>query len=1077
MSDTLPIEIDLDSSVLGAQDTVLSRPRSMAAMAMAMAMAMATLLTTGWISYRQMRSVSEGDHWVSHSYTVIHELDQLASALLVAETAQRGFIITGNNGYLEGFDLAVQGSNQALAGLKRLTGDNPAQQKRLANLAGPIQAKLGELNGTLKLRQDKGFRAAQDEVITNRGKAYMEQIGHLIAETKAEELQLLSARAATKKAGNEHMSLLLTGGGLLAVLMLILVFFQLWKETIRRARSEAELRSHRNRLAEHSAHLAATNADLLHEITDMAHAEVDRRGRDERFRALIAAGTDVMYRMSPDWSEMHQLNGNNFIAETKSSNHNWLQEYIYADDRLRVRAVIDEAIQTKSTFELEHRVLLVDGSVGWTFSRAIPMQDVNGKIIEWFGAASDITERKRAEIKLQSAMAKAEQELRYSENKFATLFNKAPFPATLSRLPGYEYADVNEAWMRKFGYTKEEAIGKTSLELNIYRDRAIWSGTTGDVAQGKPVHNLEQLVFSRSGDEFTVSIDVNKIEIDGENYSFIFAQDITERKENETILSKYKNHLEELVLERTKELEIARQQAEAANTAKSEFFANMSHEIRTPISSVLGLAQLAINAETDPKQLDYLEKIQISGEHLLSIIDAILDFSQMEAGKLNIEKTDFDLNEIERKLADMLTQKAVGKGLKLSFDFDPGIPMLCADSLRISQILLNYIDNAIRFTEQGEIVIRAIIAENDKDDLLLRCEVQDTGIGISTENMAKLFLPFQQADNSITRKYGGSGLGLAICNRLVKLMDGEVGIKSEVGKGSTFWFTVRLDKSKEKKEGLFAGEANMVSALQGAHILLVDDDDINRLVATTFLQRAGADVSIAKNGKEALHLLRQIRFDCVLMDIQMPVMDGLETIQVIRGDPSLAGLRVIAMTANASNDDREHFLVAGMNDFISKPFKSKSLFNVIEKWLPAGPSQIGPTYIPAEFHFKTTSSSIDDSSIADFYFVEVAHFAGKIPIEMCTFVLNVVESGRLDLIKIMAAMERKDMAEVRAVAHHMATSVMMIGAKELTALCRELAKARSARNLEQTRKIFGQLDPLLERIEVQVKNIIENLQL
>ena len=249
---------------------------------------------------------------------------------------------------------------------------------------------------------------------------------------------------------------------------------------------------------------------------------------------------------------------------------------------------------------------------------------------------------------------------------------------------------------------------------------------------------MEQLLFSKSGDAFTVSIDVNRIEIGGENYSFTFVQDITERKQNETVLAEYKNHLEELVLERTKELNIARQEAEGANTMKSEFLANMSHEIRTPMSSVLGLAQLALDAETDPKQLAYLEKIQISGEHLLGIIDDILDFSQMEAGKLKIEKMDFFVDEIANKLADMLTQKAVGKGLKLSFNFDPDIPMLCGDPLRLSQILLNYIDNAIRFTEQGEIIIRAIMLEKDCNNFLLRFEVQDTGIGISSENMPKL---------------------------------------------------------------------------------------------------------------------------------------------------------------------------------------------------------------------------------------------------------------------------------------------------------------------------------------------------
>ena len=1047
----------------------------MTAMAMAMAMAMAILLTTGWLSYRQMKSMSKDDHWVTHTHTVIYELDQLTSALLVAETSQRGFIITGNERYLEGFNQVVRGTRQRLVNLKYLTGDNPAQQKRLANLEGPIQAKLDELNVSVKIRKDKGFQAAQREVVTDRGKAYMEQIGHLIEESKTEEMRLLSSRGAAKNAGGERMRQLLMGSGLLAMLLLILVFYQLWKETIRRTRSEAQLRSDRDQLAERSVYLVAVNADLQHEIKDLEHAEASLQGRGEQFRALIAAGTDVMYRMSPDWNEMYQLNGNNFIAETTSSNPNWFQEYIHPEDRPHVRAVIDKAIQSKSMFELEHRVLLLDGSVGWTFSRAIPMQEESGKIIEWFGAASDITARKQEEMRLQVAMAKVEQELRYSENKFSILFNKAPFPAALSKLPGYEHADVNEAWIKKFGYTKKEAIGKTSIELNINRDHASRSEMIDNIIIGKPVHNLEQLLFSRSGDAFTVSIDVNRIEIGGENYSFTFVQDITERKKNETILAKYKDQLEELILERTKELEIARQEAVAANAMKSEFLANMSHEIRTPMNSVLGLAQLVLDIEIDPKKIDYLEKIQISGEHLLGIIDDILDFSQMEAGKLNIEKTDFDLNEIKAKLSDMLTQRAAGKGLKLSFDFDPDIPMLCGDSLRLSQILLNYIDNAIRFTEKGEIIIRAIMPEEDINDLFLRCEVQDTGIGISPDNIGKLFQPFQQADNSTTRKYGGSGLGLAICNRLAKMMDGEVGIKSELGKGSTFWFAVRLEKSKGKKEDTISNDSNITFSLQGAHILLVEDDDINRLVATRFLQHAGADVSIAKNGKEALDLLHHMHFDCVLMDIQMPVMGGLEAIKKIRADPTLAGLRVIAMTANASNRDRENFIRAGMDDFISKPFKSKFLSTIIAKWIPACMSSIGCIDMPTASDAEKKFLSNDDSNSTDFDFTEVAHFAGKIPNEICIFVLRVVESAQADLIKITLALKDKDIAAVREIAHHMSTSVVMIGAKELTGLCRMLAKGKNVDNLEQIGTIVNQLGPRLERIEVQVKKILDNL--
>ncbi len=386
---------------------------------------------------------------------------------------------------------------------------------------------------------------------------------------------------------------------------------------------------------------------------------------------------------------------------------------------------------------------------------------------------------------------------------------------------------------------------------------------------------------------------------------------------------------------------LQQRQSEEASRAKSIFLSNMSHEIRTPMNTIIGMTQLALRNEKDQKQRDYLNKIYKAGEHLLGVIDDILDFSKIEAGKISLEITSFSIEQIRQTLATLFAWKAAESNLKLLFDFDPGIPRdLSGDLLRLNQILINYTSNAIKFTRQGEIIIRARKLEEGQGTVLLRFEVQDSGIGISEEQQAKLFHAFQQADSSTSRTYGGSGLGLAISKRLAELMGGEVGVESVPGKGSTFWFTIRLGNGWSAPEDLPAAQAENTKEadwgkLKGARILLAEDHPFNQEVAVEFLERYGANVRIANNGVEALDLLRQSKFDCVLMDVQMPVMDGLETTRQIRTDAALSNIPVIAMTANASGEEYDFCVEAGMNDFIGKPFSADSFYTTIARWLPA----------------------------------------------------------------------------------------------------------------------------------------------
>jgi CheY-like chemotaxis protein/nitrogen-specific signal transduction histidine kinase len=390
-------------------------------------------------------------------------------------------------------------------------------------------------------------------------------------------------------------------------------------------------------------------------------------------------------------------------------------------------------------------------------------------------------------------------------------------------------------------------------------------------------------------------------------------------------------------------LEKARDQAEAASRAKSTFLANMSHELRTPMNAIMGMTSLALRHAEDPKLQDQLQKIDSASKHLLHVINDILDISKIEAERLTLEHADFRLGEVLENLMSLVGHKASEKGLKLNIDLPAGLParMFNGDPLRLGQILLNLAGNALKFTPGGSITLRARIVVDNADDLLLRWEVQDTGIGISTEDQQRLFTAFEQADGSMTRRYGGTGLGLAISKRLAQMMGGEIGVESEPGRGSTFWFTVRLRKAASAATvpppspgaSRRAPDERLLDAHAGARILLAEDEPVNQEVSRGLLEDAGLSVDLAADGSEAVALASRNRYDLILMDMQMPNLNGVDATQAIRRDSLNTATPILAMTANAFEEDRQTCLAAGMNDFVAKPVEPDHLYEALLRWL------------------------------------------------------------------------------------------------------------------------------------------------
>jgi two-component system, sensor histidine kinase and response regulator len=405
-------------------------------------------------------------------------------------------------------------------------------------------------------------------------------------------------------------------------------------------------------------------------------------------------------------------------------------------------------------------------------------------------------------------------------------------------------------------------------------------------------------------------------------------------------------HLEELVAERTRELAMAKEFAESASRAKSTFLANMSHELRTPMNAIMGMTDLAMRHTSEPKLRGQLTKVTIASKHLLSIINDILDISKIEAERLQLEKLPFKLGELLENLMSLLRHRAEEKSLLLRFTVAPEIARLTllGDSIRLGQILLNFTGNAIKFTEKGEIAVNVSLLAEEADTVLLRFEVKDTGIGIAPADQSRLFTAFEQADNSMTRKYGGTGLGLAISKRLAHLMGGEIGLESTVGAGSTFWFSARLDKTGDIIPPTLPAvadspEQRLRAQYAGTRILLAEDEPVNQEVSRSLLEEAGLTVDLAEDGVLALKLAQANDYALILMDMQMPNLNGLDATRAIRQLASYQTTPIIAMTANAFDDDRQVCLAAGMNDHIGKPVDPDVLFATLLKWLDSRQSQ------------------------------------------------------------------------------------------------------------------------------------------
>jgi PAS domain S-box-containing protein len=790
-------------------------------------------------------------------------------------------------------------------------------------------------------------------------------------------------------------------------------------------------------------------------ITERKRAETALHESEAEFRALAESMPQIVWMTRPDgWNIYFNQRWGDYTGLTldESLGHGWNKPFHPEDQQLAWEAW-QAATATGSTYMLESRLRRADGTYRWWLLRGVPQRDEDGTLLKWVGTCTDIHDLKLAEMEV----SRANRELERHQHELRVLFDLMPalimFKDTENRI-----LKINRRGAEAEGLRVEEIEGRSAME--IYPDMAA-EGHLADlevIRTGQPHYGDTQKIRTRLGQEMWVQRDrVPYRDEAGKVVGIVLmAQDVTGRQRDRDALQELNADLESRVRRRTAELNLARSQAEAANRAKSDFLASMSHEIRTPMSGLLGLLELLELSALDADQHLTLGLARESGLSLLSIIDDILDFSKIEANRLDLNLVAGSVRSIVENVARLHGQVASTRNLALRVEVAPQIsPLLAVDPLRLGQILNNFLSNAIKFTERGGVEVRVELLGRGAETEHLRFTVRDTGVGMTPQQLARLFQPFAQADAATSALYGGTGLGLVIARRLAELMGGSVEIASEPGRGTTLTLLLSMEicdaavpalpaarTRRETLAALVAGRRKAPSLEQaeaeGTLVLVVDDHPTNRQVLWRQLSSLGYAAMTASDGVEALDLWHRRRFAALVTDCNMPRMNGYELAREIRAMEQRAGggrVPVIACTANALPAAVESCLAAGMDDYVVKPADLTEMGSKLARWLPLPPASGAAT---GQAHSQVAARPVGAGFLDLALLAEISGGAVLVEAEMLA---DFRRTNDCDAASLRAAARAGDIPALVATSHRIKGASLMLGATALARACAAIEAA------------------------------------
>ncbi len=767
---------------------------------------------------------------------------------------------------------------------------------------------------------------------------------------------------------------------------------------------------------------------------------------EQKYRHVVESLREVIFQtdwegswlyLNPAWTEITGFS----LGKSIGTN---ILNYVHPDDQQR-HYEMSLPLMKKADARCRHEVRFVtkDGGFRWFEVYAWPALDERGNIIGAMGTLNDITVRRDAEDKLR-------EQLHFNQMLIETLPNPMFFKDREGR-----YLGVNKSWEAYFGVQREACVGKHDTELMAGRDcdGALHQQRDTELLQQPGMQSYEASIGCGEEKRDAVFYKATFLNIDGSVAGIIgVVTDISERKRYE------------------RELEQAKELAEAASQAKSEFLANMSHEIRTPMNGILGMTEIALGTELDAQQREYLSMVKVSAESLLTIINDILDFSKIEAGKLAINEEDFDLREALDGIVRSLAVRAKEKGLSLTCEVASNIPhYIRSDPVRVGQVVVNLLGNAIKFTDQGSVAASVSLEQVNAQGMQLQFEIRDTGIGIAPDKLAIIFDSFSQADTSTTRKYGGTGLGLTISGRLAQMMGGKIWVESTPGQGSVFRFTLHCAFADQEAAEKKARQVVVLNASAGeqrsGRILLAEDNLINQAVASNLLRQRGYALTIANNGREAVQRYQESVFDIVLMDVQMPEMSGFEATAALRALQAMSGtpIPIVAMTAHAMQGDEQKCLDMGMDAYISKPINSAKLFALLDRYL-LGVESAAPVRPAVQ-----VTDAIDDAQIFDVH-TALENLGGDLDL-LRQVAAMFIESHAEQLAELEQKISNADALGLREVAHRLKGSLGAFAAHHAMDRAKALEMMGKADDLGQAPQVFGELRHSVARLIAHLKGI------